>query len=187
MAGQKRRSLLGRKVALSLLSVVIAQISVTPSFGNVDLQADLNRIVAAINKFDANSSRTNSASTIADIRTIFSSNASILSEISSANSIFQRNLKSVKSQIPKKDTKATPKFRTLMNLSKGYKKWVYYQRLNQALAEKCLKNSGSSYNSFLTCSINDLPITMKNERIGRSKLQAAWNAWKQWQVKFGHA
>ena len=85
MAGQKRRSLLGRKVALSLLSVVIAQISVTPSFGNVDLQADLNRIVAAINKFDANSSRTNSASTIADIRSIFSSNASILSEISSAN------------------------------------------------------------------------------------------------------
>ena len=79
MAGQKRRSLLGRKVALSLLSVVIAQISVTPSFGNVDLQADLNRIVAAINKFDANLSRTNSASTIADIRSIFSSNASILS------------------------------------------------------------------------------------------------------------
>lgn len=187
MAGQKRRSLLGRKVALSLLSVVIAQISVTPSFGNVDLQADLNRIVAAINKFDANSSRTNSASTIADIRSIFSSNASILSEISSANSIFRRNLKSVKSQIPTKDTKATPKFSTLMNLSKGYKDWVYYQRLNQALAEKCLKNSGSSYNSFLTCSINYLPKTMENERIGRSKLQAAWNAWKQWQVKFGHA
>lgn len=187
MVKQKKRSSLRRNLASSILLVVLAQISITPSFGNVDLQADLNRIVAAINKFDANSSRTNSASTIADIRSIFASNALILSEISSANSIFRRNLKSVKSQIPTKDTKDTPKFRTLMNLSKGYKDWVYYQRLNQALAEKCLKKSGSSYNSFLTCSINDLPKTMQNERIGRGKLQAAWNAWKQWQVKFGHA
>ena len=187
MAEQKKRSLLRRKLALSLLLVVFVQVSITPSFANVDLQADLNRIVAAINKFDANSSRVNSARTIADIRSIFSSNASILSEISRANSIFQGNLNSVKSQIPSQDTKATPKFSTLMNLSKGYKDWVYYQRLNQALAERCLKKSGSSYNSFLTCSINDLPKSMENERMGRSKLQAAWNAWKQWQVNFGHA
>lgn len=187
MAGQKRRSFHRRKLASSLLSAVFAQIIAFPSFGNVDLQADLNRIVAGINKFDANSSRSNSASTITDIRSIFASNASILREISNANSTFQSNLRSVKSQIPTKDTKATPKFSTLMNLSKGYKKWLYYQRINQASAEKCLKNFGSSYNSFLTCSIKDLPKTMENERLGSSRLQAAWNAWKQWQVKFGHA
>lgn len=154
---------------------------------NVDLQADLNRIVSRISKFDSNSKRSTSASTISEVRQVFKNNSEILSEIQVAVSVFKRNLNSVKSYIPTIDTKETPRFSTLMNLALGYEDWLRYQRINQGLAEKCLRTSGQSYKSFLDCSIKDLSKTIENERLGRSKLQSAWNAWKRWQIKFGHA
>lgn len=161
--------------------------STTPAFGTIDLQADLNRIVAGVNRFDANSAATNSATTVAEIRIIFSNNASILSEISDANSAFKRNLNSAKRQIPSRDTKASPAFSTLMNLTKGYEEWVKYQRLNQVTGQKCLTTSKNSFNSLSSCLLTNFSKTMENERIGRMKLQAAWDAWKKWQVKFGYA
>ena len=90
-------------------------------------------------------------------------------------------------QIPSRDTKESPAFNTLMNLTKGYEEWLKYQNINQSSAQKCINNAGSSFSSFSSCSIGILPRTMENERIGRQKLQTAWNAWKQWQVKYGYA
>ena len=171
-------------LAISLISIPMG---VTSSFAAIDLQADLNRIVAGINRFDANSATSSSVSNMSDVKRIFSNNAAILREIKDANAAFKRDLNSAKRQIPSRDTKDSPAFSTLMNLTKGYEEWLKYQNLNQASAQKCINKAGNSFGSFSSCSIGLLPRTMENERIGMQKLQAAWNAWKQWQVKFGYA
>jgi hypothetical protein len=109
-----------------------------------------------------------------------------LREIKNANDVLRRDLISAKNYIPARDTKESPAFDTLMNLSKGYEEWLKYQNVNQLSAENCIKKSGGSFRKFSSCSISILPKTMENERIGRQKLQAAWNAWKQWQTKYGY-
>lgn len=170
------------------LAVVMAPITAGTAFGAIDLQGDLDRIVAAIAKFDANSSNAfNSPATIADVRRIFSNNALILKEIDQANSNFKRDINSGKKFIPTKDTKDSPAFTTLINLTKGYEDWLKYQYLNQKIAEKCLKNSGNSVNGYLSCSLLNFQKSMDNETVGRYKLETAWKAWKNWQVKFGYA
>lgn len=176
-----------RKLLSTILVLGLSQLNISPASAGIDLQADLNRIVAAINQFDANSATSSSVRTMADVKRIFSNNAAILREIRDANAAFKRDLNSAKRQIPSRDTKDSPAFSTLMNLTKGYEEWLKYQNINQASAQKCISNSGGSFSSFSSCSIGLLPKTMENERIGRQKLQAAWNAWKQWQVKYGYA
>ena len=176
-----------RKLLSLMLVLALSQFVTTPAVAAIDLQADLNRIVAGINRFDANSATSSSVSTVADVKRLFSNNASILREIGDANAAFKRDLNRAKKQIPSRDTKDSPAFNTLMNLTKGYEEWLKYQNINQSAAQKCINSAGNSYNSFSICSITLLPKTMENERIGRQKLQAAWNAWKQWQVKYGHA
>ena len=177
-----------RKGLLSLILIfAISPLMTSPAAAAIDLQADLNRIVAGINQFDANSATSASVSTIADVKRIFSNNGAILREIGAANAAFKRDLNSAKRQIPSKDTKNSPAFSTLMNLTKGYEEWLKYQNINQASAQACITRAGNSFNSFSSCTIGLLSKTMENERIGRQKLQAAWDAWKQWQVKYGYA
>jgi hypothetical protein len=159
----------------------------TSAIAAIDLQADLNRIIAGINRFDANSATSSSVNTMADVRKIFSNNAAILQEIGAANLAFKQDLNSAKRQIPSKDTKDSPAFNTLMNITKGYEEWLKYQNINQTNVQKCIDKARNSFSSFSACSISALPKTLENERIGRQKLQTAWNAWKQWQVKYGHA
>lgn len=173
---------------LSLL-VVIAffPLIAAPAFAAIDSQADMNRIAAGIKMFDANSAAASSVSTMTDVKRIFSKNASILREIGDANAVFKRDLNSAKRQIPSRDTKESPAFSTLMNLTKGYEEWLKYQNLNNAASEKCSKSAGSSFSNYSMCLIRVLPKTMENERIGRQKLQTAWDAWKKWQVKYGYA
>ena len=178
---------LKRKLLSIILVLGLSSLTISPAFAGIDLQADLNRIVAGINQFDANSATSSSVSTMSDVKRIFSNNAAILREIRDANAAFKRDLNSAKRQIPSRDTKDSPAFSTLMNLTKGYEEWLKYQNINQASAQKCINKAGSSFGSFSSCSIGLLPKTMDNERIGRQKLQAAWNAWKKWQVKYGYA
>lgn len=154
---------------------------------SIDLQADLNRIIAGIKQFDANSAQSTTINSMSAVKQIFSNNASILREISNANSAFRRDLNSAKNQIPSRDTKESPAFSTLMGLVLGYEEWLKYQYLNQSGAQRCINSAGMSFSKFSNCSIAMLPKTMENERIGRQKLQIAWNAWKTWQVKFGYA
>ena len=168
------------------LLVIFSQIT-PPAVADIDLQADLNRIVTGIQNFDANSAATSSVTTLAEIRVIFSNNALILKQISQANATFKRDLNVAKSQIPNRDTKASPAFSTLMNLTRGYEEWVRYQDFNQLTAQKCLSSAKNSYDSFSNCLIVNFQKTMENERIGKMKLQSAWNAWKKWQVKYGYA
>lgn len=175
-----RTTILSSFLALSLSLVP------TSTKANVDLQDDLNRVVVGINKFDSNSAKSKNVSTVSEVKIIFANNAVILGEIQSAVSRFKRNLNSVKKYLPTQDTKETPKFGTLMNLALGYEEWLKYQKANQLMAERCLKSAGKTFRSFSNCSIKELPKTLENERLGRAKLQAAWNAWKQWQVKFGY-
>ena len=177
-----KRKLLSLLLLLSMFSFVTP-----PVFAAIDLQADLNRIVAGINKFDANSVASTSASSLVQMRAIISNNGKILREIRDANAAFKRDLNSAKSQIPSRDTQASPAFSTLINLTKGYEEWVRYQELNQVTGQKCLANAKNSFSSLSNCLIINLPRTMENERLGRTKLQNAWKAWKQWQVKFGYA
>ena len=176
-----------RKLLSLILILALSPISIAPAIAAIDLQADLNRIVAGINRFDANSAATNSATTLADIKAIFSNNAVILTDISNANAAFKRDLNSAKRQIPSKDTKASPAFSTLMNLTKGYEEWVKYQRINQVTGQKCIANAKNSFATFSNCLLLNFSKSMENERIGKMKLQTAWNAWKQWQVKYGYA
>lgn len=176
-----------RKLLSLLLVLFLSPFVTSPAVAAIDLQADLNRIVVGINKFDANSAASTSASTFSEMKTIFSNNAIILREIRDANAAFKRDLNSAKSQIPTTDTKASPKFSTLMNLTKGYEEWIRYQELNQVTGQKCLANARNSLNSVTNCLLINFPKTMENERIGMQKLQAAWKAWKQWQVKYGYA
>jgi len=176
-----------RKLLSIILVLALSQFVITPVFAAIDLQADLNRIVAGINRFDANTATSSSVSTMADVKRLFSNNASILGEIANANAAFKRDLNAAKRQIPSKDTKESPAFNTLMNIAKGYEEWLKYQNLDQAGAQKCINSARNSFQIFSTCSISLLPKTMEHERIGRQKLQSAWNAWKQWQVKYGHA
>jgi len=175
-----------RKLLSLVLVLGLAPFVTTPAVAAIDLQADLNRIVVGINRFDANSAAASSVSTMAGVKQIFSNNAAILREIKDANSVFKRDLNSAKRQIPSRDTKDSPAFNTLMNLAKGYEEWLKYQNMNQSNAQKCINNAGRSFSLFSSCSIGLLPKTMENERIGKQKLLAAWNAWKQWQVKYGY-
>ena len=175
------------KILTITLLVSIFAFSQTGAVASIDLQADLNRIVLGINKFDANSAATSTISTLTDVKRIFLNNAVILREIRDANAAFKRNLNSAKKYISSRDTKESPAFGTLMNLTKGYEEWLRYQNINQATAQRCINKSGTSFNSFSLCSIASFPKTMENERLGRQKLQSAWNAWKTWQVKFGYA
>ena len=173
---------------LSLLVVIaFSPLIAAPAFAAIDLQADMNRIAAGIKMFDANSAADSSVSTMTDVKRIFSKNASILREIGDANAVFKRDLNSAKRQIPSRDTKESPAFSTLMNLTKGYEEWLKYQNLNSAASEKCSKSAGSSFSNYSMCLIRVLPKTMENERIGRQKLQMAWDPWKKWQVKYGYA
>lgn len=176
-----------RKLPSFLAVLALSQFFIPSAVAAIDLQADLNRIVAGINQFDANSASSSSVNTIADVKSIFSNNASILREIKDANAAFKRNLNSAKRQIPSRDTKDSPAFNTLMNLTKGYEEWLKYQNLNQTSAQKCINKAGSSFSSFSSCSIGLLPRTIENERLGMQKLQAAANAWRQWQRKYGYA
>jgi len=176
-----------RKKFSFFLALALSPFVTTSALAAIDLQADLNRIVAGINQFDANSAASSSVSTMADVKRIFSNNAAILREIKDANAAFKRDLNSAKRQIPSRDTKDSPAFGTLMNLTKGYEEWLKYQNINQSNAERCINNAKSSFSSFSSCSIGILPRTMENERIGRQKLQTAWNAWKQWQTKYGYS
>jgi hypothetical protein len=153
----------------------------------IDLQADLNRIVSGINQFDANSANASSVRTTSDVKRIFSNNAIILREISAANAAFKRDLNSAKKYISSRDTKDSPAFGTLIGLTAGYEVWLKYQNKNQVASQKCIDRAGTSFSAFSACSIALLPKTMENERLGRLKLESAWSAWKQWQIKFGHA
>lgn len=172
---------------LLVIGLVLSIFSSSPTAAAIDLMADLNRIVAGIRQFDANSATSSSVASMADVKKIFANNASILREIGNANAAFKRDLNSAKRMIPTRDTKDTPAFSTLMNLSRGYEVWVAYQNKNQAMAQKCIDNARGSFNYFSRCSISDLPKTAQNEIIGRQKLTEAWSAWKTWQVKYGYA
>lgn len=175
------------KVLTLILVLGLTPLTSVPAFAAIDLQADLNRIIAGISRFDANSATSSSVNTIVDVKKIFANNSIILQEIKNANAVFKRNLNSAKRQIPSKDTKDSPAFNTLLNITVGYEEWLKYQNINQTNAQTCINSAGSSFSSFTNCSIRLLPKTMENEKIGRQKLQTAWNAWKKWQVKFGHA
>ncbi|CAB4756134.1 unannotated protein [freshwater metagenome] len=176
-----------RKLSSLILVLALSPFVTSPAVAAIDLQADLNRIVAGIKKFDANSATASSVSTMTDVKRIFSNNAAILREIGDANAAFKRDLNSAKRQIPSKDTKDSPAFNTLMNLTKGYEGWLKYQNMDQAASQKCINSAGSSYSTFTLCSITLLPNTMEHERIGRQKILTAWAAWKKWQVKYGYA
>jgi len=173
-----------KKITLLVLIFAFSPLIISPSVAAIDLEADIRRLAAAVNQFDANTATSASVSTIADIKQIFSKNASILREIGAASAAFKGDLNSAKRQIPSRDTKNSPAFNTLMNLPKGYEEWLKYQNINQTSARDCITRAGSSFNSFTSCSIRLLPKTMENERIGRQKLQEAVNALKQWQVKY---
>ena len=176
-----------RKLLSLLLVLILSPFITSPAVADIDLQADLDRIVVGIKKFDANSAATNSASTLSEMKVIFSRSEIILREIRVANAAFKRDLNIARRQIPTRDTKETPAFSTLMNLTKGYEEWLKYQELNQVIGKKCVSTSKNSLSSLTTCLIIKLPKTLENERIGRTKLQNAWKAWKEWQVKFGYA
>jgi hypothetical protein len=175
------------KLISTLVIVSLLSVPNNSAIAAIDLQADLNRIIAGINKFDSNSATSSSVSNMSDVKRIFSNNSSILREISAANAVFKRDLNSARNQIPSRDTKESPAFATLMGLVYGYEDRLKYQFVNQTGAQKCISGAGGSFTRFSNCSIAMLPKTMENERIGRQKLQAAWNAWKLWQVKYGYA
>jgi hypothetical protein len=176
------------KKALILSLAMALSLSVSSySSAAIDLQSDLNRIVVAIKKFDANSLASTNVSSMNEVRQIFSNNNSILREIENANNIFKKDLLSARKYIPTSDTKNSPAFNTFFNLALGYEQWIKFQNLNQINAQSCINKSANSFGSFSKCSISMLAKTLENEQNSRRKLQQAWNAWKAWQIKYGYA
>ena len=181
------------KSKLSVLASVIVSVlaisvvSITPANSVIDLQADINRIVTAINKFDANSAAATSVNSVAQIRVITRNNKAILREIKEANDYFRKDLISAKKLLPSRDTKDSPAYNTIFNLTRGYDQWLIYQNRNQITGERCLSTSGNSYSEYTDCLMMSLSTTLENERLGRIKLEAAWRAWKNWQFKYGYA
>jgi hypothetical protein len=169
------------------LFILITFLSTSNASAVVDLNAGLNRIVAGINKFDANSANAAYASNISDIRNLFNTNAVVLREIKSSVAAFKRDLSASKPYIPSRDTKESPAFSTLMNMALGYENWLKYQNMNQVNAQKCFQGSNTTFNSYTACSMRILSRTLENERLSRTKLVSALNAWKQWQTKYGYA
>ena len=177
-----------KRTVLSLVIIfAISPLSTAPAFGAIDLQGDLERIISGINRFDANSATSASVSNISDVKRITANNGAILQEIKNANAIYKRDLNKAKRLLPSRDTKDSPAFSTLMNLAKGYEQWLKYQNMNQTTAQNCIKKAGNSYDSFSMCLVGALSRTLENERVGRLKLESAFNAWKQWQIKYGYA
>ncbi len=175
-------------LASVLVSVfAISTVSIAPANSVIDLQADINRIVAAINKFDANSAAATSVNSVAQIRVITRNNKAILREIKEANDYFRKDLISAKKLLPSRDTKDSPAYNTIFNLTRGYDQWLIYQNRNQITGERCLSTSGNSYSEYTDCLMMSLSTTLENERLGRIKLEAAWRAWKNWQFKYGYA
>ena len=176
-----------RKQLSFVLVLVLSNLVNPPVFAAIDLQADLDRIVVGIRAFDSNSAATASVTTVAGMKVINSKNVAILSQIRDANMAFKRDLNRAKQQIPSRDTKASPSFKTLLNLTKGYEEWLKYQEINQVIGEKCITKAKNSFSAFTNCLLANFSVTMENERIGKMKLQTAWDAWKKWQVKYGYA
>jgi hypothetical protein len=176
-----------RNVRAISVFIIISLMSAPNARAVVDLNAGLNRIVVGINRFDANSANASYASNMSDIRNLFTTNAVVLREIKSSVGSFKRDLNSSKRYIPSRDTKESPAFSTLMNLALGYENWLKYQNMNQVNAQKCFQGSSTTFNSYTACSLRILSRTLENERLSRTKLVAALNAWKQWQIKYGYA
>ena len=175
-------------LASAIVSIfVMSTVLIAPANSVIDLQADINRIVAAINKFDANSAAATSVNSVAQIRVITRNNKAILREIKETNDYFKRDLISAKKLLPSRDTKDSPAYNTIFNLTRGYDQWLIYQNRNQVTGERCLATSGNSYSEYTECLMMNLSKTFENERLGRIKLEAAWRAWKNWQVKYGYA
>jgi hypothetical protein len=156
------------------------------SSANIDLQADMDKIVVGIKKFDANSAKSSSVASFSEARALFSRNADILAEIESAVASYKSHLETVRDDIPTQDTEETPKFTTLMNIAKGYENWLRYQKINQNLGENCLEKTDESLPNFVNCTIDLLEVSLQNERLGMTDLQTAWQAWKDWQERYGH-
>lgn len=176
-----------RKSLAAVLALSFLPFSTPTASAVIDLQGDLERIISGINRFDANSATSASVSNISDVKRITSNNATILQEIKNANAVFKQDLNKAKRLLPSRDTKDSPAFSTLMNLAKGYEQWLKYQYKNQSTAQSCIKKAGSSYDSFSLCLVGALSKTLENERVGRQKLEAAFNAWNRWQIKYGYA
>lgn len=176
-----------KKLVVFALALAFLPFSSPAASAVIDLQGDLERIISGINRFDANSATSASVKNIPDVKRITSNNAAILREIKNANAVFKRDLNQAKSLLPSRDTKDSPAFSTLMNLAKGYDQWLKYQNKNQSTGQACIKKAGNSYDSFSLCLLNALPTTLENERVGRQKLESAFNAWKRWQIKYGYA
>ena len=179
--------LMKRKLLTVVLILSFLPFSSPSATAVIDLQGDLERIISGINRFDANSATSASVSNISDVKRITANNGAILQEIKNANAIYKRDLNKAKKLLPSRDTKDSPAFSTLMNLAKGYEQWLKYQNMNQTTAQNCIKKAGNSYDSFSLCLVGALSRTLENERVGRLKLESAFNAWKQWQIKYGYA
>lgn len=167
--------------------IITTLLSTSNASAVVDLNAGLNRIVVGINKFDSNSANAAYASNISDIRNLFNTNAAVLREIKSSVEAFKRDLNASKRYLPSRDSKESPAFSTLMNMALGYENWLKYQNMNQVNAQKCFQGSSTTFNSYTSCSLRILSRTLENERLSRTKLVSALNAWKRWQIKYGYA
>ena len=65
-----------KKTRFLILTLIVCNFGINQSqAATIDLQANLNRIIAGINRFDANSSNSVNASSMSDVKQLFQNNA----------------------------------------------------------------------------------------------------------------
>jgi hypothetical protein len=148
---------------------------------SIDFNADVEAIGLGIKKFDANSSTSATIKTLEDFRIITENNGVILDEIEAATQSFLSNIERAGSRLPTEDSVESPSKSKLLAWAEGYMSWVYFQKQNQEIGERCLGQTSE----WMNCLIMNMPSTMQNESTSIIKLTAAIQGIQEWRKLAG--
>lgn len=170
-------------VVLFLLTACSGTSSFSDS-SSIDFNQDVEVIAKGIDRFERNSQNaTDMANQGRDaFGEIADENKAALDEIDLATDVFLSHINQASSRLPKKDTAESPSEAKLLAWANGYKSWVYYQRKQQTLGEKCL----ASELEFKACLIVNLAESLEYERLSRVDLTNAIAGIQEWRKSLGY-
>ena len=169
---------------LLLLTGCSANSSTYSQSEDIDFNMDIEVIGKGVQRFEANSKNAIDISNAGgeDFSEIIIENQAALDEVDSATDVFLSHINQASSKLPSEDTDESPSKAKLLAWANGYKSWVMYQRLGQAIGEKCL----NSNLKFSDCLLMNLSDTMEYERLSRVDLNNAVAGIQEWRRSLGY-
>jgi len=149
---------------------------------NIDFNADVEFISNGVEKFERISAEATGVENESQYSELVYETKQVLDEIASAVDIFANHINQTRELLPSSDTSESPSFNKLIAWANGYKKWVYYQKLNLSMGEECLTSSLG----FKNCLVVNLPETLENERLGQIDLKNAIAGIQEWRSSLGY-